>query len=103
MILILLQLTYRPNWGLGVIESLFYPLVFYLVVRVINRILPQENQISKKVNSRSAIVVCLILIGIMMGIRMPFEVLGYYSTIFIALNIIHLHFAIMVTLFYPLH
>jgi len=71
-------------------------------VVLINRFLPEQNKIPKKIYSISSSICSLILFGIIIGIRYIFELLGYFGEIFRVLNNDQLFFAIMITLFYPL-
>ena len=48
-------------------------------------------------------ITCLIILGIIYGIRMLFEILGMYGPVFRIFNNDQLFFAIMVTIYYPLH
>jgi len=52
---------------------------------------------------KSSIISILIVLGISLGIRLPFEYLGYYYDFIVILNNETLHFAVMVTLFLPFH
>ena len=76
-------------------------LVLYIVVVFINRLLPEQNQIPKKIFGKSSSITSLIIFGIIIGIRYLFEILGYWGEIFRILNNDELFFAIMITLFYP--
>ena len=76
-------------------------LILYIVVVLINKLLPEQNQIPKKIFDRSSSLCSLILFGISIGIRYLFEFLGYWGEIFRDLNNDQLFFAIMITLFYP--
>jgi peptide/nickel transport system ATP-binding protein len=99
---ILLQGTYRANWGLALIEAIFSVLILYILVVLINTLLPKQNQIPKKIFGKSSSIISLILFGIIFAIRSVLEFLGYYGEIFRTLNNDELFFAIMITLFYPL-
>ena len=99
---ILLQGTYRANWGLALIEAIFSVLILYILVVLINRLLPKQNQIPNKIFGKSSSIISLILFGIIFAIRSVLEFLGYYGEIFRTLNNDELFFAIMITLFYPL-
>ncbi|MFX1312082.1 MAG: ABC transporter ATP-binding protein [Promethearchaeota archaeon] len=52
---------------------------------------------------RSLLVTCLIILGIIIGIRFIFEIFQYWSLFIQWLNMNQLYFAIMVTLYFLLH
>jgi len=97
----ILQVTYRANWGVELIEAIFAAIALYLTVYLFNRILQEQNQIPQKVYNISSIICTLILFGIILGIRDLFAFLGYWVVIFRYLNNDPLYFALMITLFYP--
>ncbi|MHA1104305.1 MAG: ABC transporter ATP-binding protein [Promethearchaeota archaeon] len=86
---------------MALIGAMFAALLLYITVFLINRLLPYQNQIPKKIFGRSSSICSLILFGIIIGIRYLFEILGYWGEIFRSFNNDQLFFAIMVTLFYP--
>ncbi len=86
---------------MALIEAIMAALVLYIVVVFINRLLPEQNQIPKKIFGKSSSITSLIIFGIIIGIRYLFEILGYWGEIFRILNNDELLFAIMITLFYP--
>ena len=88
--------------GLALIDAIFAALILYIIVVLINRFLPEQNKIPKKIYGISSSICSLILFGIIIGIRYIFELLGYFGEIFRVLNNDQLFFAIMITLFYPL-
>ena len=76
-------------------------LILYIIVILINRLLPEQNQIPKKMYNISSSISSLIILGIIIGIRYLFEILGYWGEIFRVFNNDELFFAIMMTIFYP--
>ncbi|MHA1496968.1 MAG: ABC transporter ATP-binding protein [Promethearchaeota archaeon] len=86
---------------MALIGAMFAALLLYITVFLINRLLPYQNQIPKKIFGRSSSICSLILFGIIIGIRYLFEILGYWGEIFRSFNNDQLFFAIMITLFYP--
>ncbi len=85
------------------IEVVLAALVLLLIANRVNYWLPEEHQIPKEINMKSSIISILIVLGISLGIRLPFEYLGYYYDFIVILNNETLHFAVMVTLFLPFH
>ncbi|MHA1192063.1 MAG: ABC transporter ATP-binding protein [Promethearchaeota archaeon] len=86
---------------MALIGAMVASLLLYITVVLINRLLPERNQIPKKIYGRSSSICSLILFGIIIGIRYMFEILGYWGEIFRDLNNDQFFFAIMITLFYP--
>ena len=83
------------------IEAIISVLLLFLIVNRLNNWLSEEHQIPKKVNMKNNLISILIVFGISLGIRLPFENLGYYYELFVILNNQPLHFAIMATIFFP--
>jgi len=96
------------NIGMSLIEALVAALVLYLSAGILNNNLREEFRISKRVHRFSSAVSTLIIWGIILSIRLLLESLGnfyilddYY--IFKYLNTDAFLFAIMATIFLPLH
>ena len=83
------------------IEVIIAAIFLFLIVNRLNNWLSEEHQIPKKVNMKNNLISILIVFGISLGIRLPFENLGYYFELFVILNNQPLHFAIMATIFFP--
>jgi len=88
---------------MALIEAFIAGIFLYFVSNLINKHLPEENQISKKVHKRNSAVCSLIIIGIIIAIRCVFETLGALNFWFLVFNNDVLLFAIMTTIFYPLY
>jgi len=101
MLGIILQATYRANWGLALIEPIFGAMALLVTVNLFNRLLREQNQIPFKVYNKSSAISTLIVFGIILGIRYLFALLGYWVVLFRYLNSDVLYFALMITLFFP--
>jgi len=101
MLGIILQATYRANWGLALIEPIFGAMALLVTVILFNRLLREQNQIPFKVYNKSSAISTLIVFGIILGIRYLFALLGYWVVLFRYLNSDVLYFALMITLFFP--
>lgn len=72
-------------------------------MNIINKNLPIERGISEKTYSKSSFYSCLILMGIIVGVRLLFEPLGYYFMIFQLLNNGFISLATIAIIYYPLN
>ncbi len=88
---------------MALIEAIIAALLLFLIINRLNNWLPEEHQIPKEVSLKSNLISILIVLGISLGIRLPFENLGYYFEFFVILNNQPLHFAIMTTAFFLFH
>ena len=101
MLQTILQVTYRANWGVALIDAIFATILLFIIVVLFNRLLPEQSQILQSVYIKSSAVSTCIIFGIILGIRYLFALLGYWVVIFRYLNNEELFFALMITLFYP--
>ncbi|MFX1345234.1 MAG: ABC transporter ATP-binding protein [Promethearchaeota archaeon] len=91
------------NYGYSLLEALVALLGLMIIVNfAINLIYKEDIEIRKKIRLGSTLT-CLIIFGIVYTLRATFETLGVFSPIFRILNNDQMFFAIMVTVFYPLH
>jgi peptide/nickel transport system ATP-binding protein len=97
----ILQVTYRANWGVALIDAIFATILLFIIVVLFNRLLPEHSQILQSIYVKSSAISTLIVFGIILGIRYLFALLGYWVVIFRYLNNEELFFALMITLFYP--
>ncbi len=88
---------------MALIETFLAVFILFYISSFINKHISVDNQISKKVHRLTSFVSCLILIGIIYGWRSIFETLGALNYWFLVFNEDMLVFAIMITIFYPLH
>ncbi|MFW9897025.1 MAG: hypothetical protein ACFFD7_14560, partial [Candidatus Thorarchaeota archaeon] len=95
---------YNPNYGFSLIEAALATLGLLIVISFTVNIIFGDEKIAKKKFRRGSVVTCLIIFGIIFGIRILMEILrvivGPFMRIFMEDM---LFFAIMVTIFYPLH
>jgi len=89
------------NYGLALIESVIAIFILYLIIIFLKKMLPEDNKLPKVV--KASLVSCLIVFGVIYGIRFLIESLEYFVEIIRYLNNNFLFFAIMVTLFYPIY
>jgi len=104
----LLVIIYVLQLGMSLVEALVAAIVLYLSAGIINNNLREEVRISKKVHRFSSGVSTFIIFGIILVIRLLFEALGVFYIfedfyLFRFLNTDAFLFAIMVTIFLPLH
>ena len=78
------------------IEAIVAVFILYLSAVILNNLLREEFRISKKIHRFSSGISSLIIFGIILSIRLLFEAFGNY-------NIDAFLFAIMTTIFLPLH
>ncbi|MHA1375906.1 MAG: ABC transporter ATP-binding protein [Promethearchaeota archaeon] len=88
---------------MALIEAFVAGFILYYISNFINKQIPEENQISRRVHNLNSAVSCLILIGIIYGMRCIFETLGAFNYWFLVFNNDALVFAVMTTIFYPLY
>ena len=88
---------------MAIIDAVIAGFILYIISNFINKHIPEEHQISKKVHKRNSALCSLIIIGIIFGIRCVFETLGAFNYWFLIFNTDQLSFAIMTTIFYPLY
>ncbi len=96
------------NAGMPFIEAMIAAVVLYLSASILNNNLREEVRISKKVHRFSSRISTLIIFGIILAIRLLFESIsnvyiieGFY--LFRYLNTDAFLFAIMATIYLPLH
>ncbi len=104
----LLVIIYVFQLGMSLIEALIAAIVLYLSAGILNNNLREEVRISKIVHRFSSGVSTFIIFGIILIIRLLFEALGNFYIfedfyLFRFLNTDAFLFAIMVTIFLPLH
>ncbi len=85
------------------IESIIAALILFLISITINKYVPEEKQVSRKIHRKSTTVIILILLVIIFAIRSLFETLEVYFFLFSIINNDTLMFALMSTLFYFLY
>ncbi|MFW9874361.1 MAG: ABC transporter ATP-binding protein [Candidatus Thorarchaeota archaeon] len=76
--------------------------LFIIISLIINIIYEDDKDVGKSIK-RGSLITCLIIFGIIYGIRATFEMLGSLSPIFRIFNNDQMFLAIMVTIYYPLH
>ncbi|MHA2325047.1 MAG: ABC transporter ATP-binding protein [Candidatus Hodarchaeales archaeon] len=96
------------NVGMSLIEALVAAIILYLSASILNNNLRDEARISRRVHRLSSGVSTLVIFGIILSIRFLFEALGTFYIfeefyLFRYLNTDAFLFAIMVTIFLPLH
>ena len=89
------------NYGLALLEAVVAIVILYLIVSFINKLLPEDKKIPK--NVKGSVVSCLIVFGIIYGIRVVIEALEYFISIIGYLNNNYLFFAIMISIFYSIY
>jgi len=104
----LFQATIELNFGMSLIEALVAAFALYLIASILNNVLREEVQVSKKVHMFSSGVSSLIIFGIILAIRLLLESLshfyifeGYYLFRYLTTDLFL--FAIMVTIFLFFH
>ena len=88
---------------MAIISAITWTICLFLIAVIINNVLSENNQISKRVNGLSSLVSSLIIFGIILGLRCLIETLGSWFIVVRRLNNDQLYFAIMVILFFPFH
>ena len=96
------------NFGMSLIEALVATLVLYLSAAVLNNNLREEGRISRLFHRISSVVSALIIFGIIFTFRLFFESFSHFyilNEIYIFSYLITdaLLFAIMTTIYLPLH
>ncbi|MFX1567508.1 MAG: ABC transporter ATP-binding protein [Promethearchaeota archaeon] len=91
------------NYGKALVDSLIIVLVLYLISNIINNQIPEDQQVSKKLFKRKSGIICIILLGIIFGVKCLFETLWLFNSIFLAFNNNAVSFAIITTIFYFLY
>ncbi|KKN13796.1 hypothetical protein LCGC14_1002760, partial [marine sediment metagenome] len=96
------------NAGFSLIEALVAALVLYLSAGILNNNIREEIRISKRIHRFSSAVSTLIIFGIIFTIRLLLEALGNIYIVegfylFRYLNTDAFLFAIMVSIYLPLH
>ncbi|MFX1427608.1 MAG: ABC transporter ATP-binding protein [Promethearchaeota archaeon] len=103
MIVIIFVIVRIQNYGMDLVDALISTIILYLIVNYLNKFLLRENQIPKSAFKKSSFLSCLIILGIIFGVRLLLNLIGFqFSTITILSNDLFL-FAIMVTLFFPFY
>jgi len=92
----------EPNFGMALIESIVAIFILFYIVNAVNRLLSEDYQISIEKYKKSAFRSCLLIFGIILGIRYIIEILEFYIPSVRIWNNNLLFFAIMINLFYPL-
>jgi len=93
---------------MSLIEAAIAALILYFSTGLLNNNLREEGRISRKIHRYSSAVSSLIIFGIIFSIRLLFEALGSFYVfedyfLFRYLNTDVFLFAIMVTIFLPVH
>ena len=91
------------NYGEALVDSIIIVLVLYLISNIINNQIPEDQQLSKKIFKRKSGIICIILIGIIFGVKSLFETLWLLNPIFLAFNNNAVSFAIITTIFFFLY
>ncbi|MFW9987787.1 MAG: ABC transporter ATP-binding protein [Candidatus Odinarchaeota archaeon] len=91
------------NYGNALVDSIIIVLILYLISNIVNSQIPEYQQISKKLFRRSSGKICIILLGIIFGVKSLFETLWLFNSIFLAFNNNAVSFAIITTIFYFLY
>ena len=99
----LFQAVYRPNYGFALFEAIAAVLILLLILNFMINLFFKEDKSLTRIYKNSLGISCLIIFGIIMGIRFIFETLGMWTPIFRILNNDHFYFALMTTIFFPLH
>jgi len=94
---------YVPNFGYSLIEAVIAMIGLLIILIFAVNIIYQEDKELGRLFKKGSIITCLIIFGIIYGIRALFETLGLLSPIFRRFNNDQLFLAIMVTIYYPLH
>ncbi len=89
------------NYGLLLVEVVAILIVLFLVISLINKLLPKDQRILT--NAGSLALSLLIVFGIIFGIGFVIESLEYYYTIIGYLNNNYLFFAIAICIYFPLY
>ena len=103
IIINILQISYRANYGMGLIETLLIAFLVFIIALFLNNLLSIENQVPKTEYNRSSSICFIIIFGITIGIRYTFELLGYWSIIFRILTNDQFIFAVASSIFLPLN
>ncbi len=93
---------------MSLIEALIAAFALYLIADILNNVLREEVQVSKRVHKFSSLVSALITFGTILSIRLLLESLSHYYIfeeyyLFRYLTTDLFLFAIMVTMFLPFH
>ncbi len=91
------------NYGNALVDSIIIVLVLYLISNIVNSQIPEDQQLSKKLFRRSSGKICIILLGIIFGVKSLFETLWLFNSIFLVFNNNAVSFAIISTIFYFLY
>ncbi|MFX1503152.1 MAG: ABC transporter ATP-binding protein [Promethearchaeota archaeon] len=91
------------NYGKALVDSIIIVLVLYLISNIINNQIPEDKQVSKKLFRRKSGIICIILLGIIFGVKSLFETLWLFNSTFLAFNNNAVSFAIITTIFYFLY
>ena len=91
------------NYGKALVDSIIIVLVLYLISNIINSQIPEDQQLSKKIFKRRSGIICIILLGIIFGVKSLFETLWLINSIFLDFNNNAVSFAIITTIFYFLY
>ncbi len=91
------------NYGKALVDSIIIVFVLYLISNIINNQIPEDQQVSKKLFRRKSGIICIILLGIIFGVKSLFETLWFFNSIFLAFNNNAVSFAIITTIFYFLY
>ena len=88
------------NYGRALVESIFIAIFLFVISTFIKNQIPEDRQPSKKGFNKFSGIICLILFGIIFGIKSLFETLWVVNPIFLAFNNNAVSFAIGATFFY---
>ncbi|MHA2269718.1 MAG: oligopeptide/dipeptide ABC transporter ATP-binding protein [Promethearchaeota archaeon] len=96
--------TYNPNFGYSIFEAAVALIALLLIIFFTSNIFFEDEKIEAKRFRRGSAITCLIIYGIIYGIRMLFEILrALVGPGFNPYLEDMLFFAMMVSIFYPLH
>jgi len=96
-------MSYVINYGMDLIESFVAAFILFYSSTFINKHIPEDKQIPKKLHNLSSAIISLIVLGIAFGIRLLISILATFNNWFLVLNTDTLIFAIMATFFYLIH
>jgi oligopeptide/dipeptide ABC transporter ATP-binding protein len=88
---------------MAVIEGIISATLLYFLVKYIHEWLPEKHQIPKEIYRKSLVLNVLIVLIISFIIRFIFEHLGSTDYLIDTLNNVEFHFAIMISIYFPLH
>ena len=101
-------LGFEPNYGMSLIEALIAAFVLYFSAGFLNKVLREEDRISKRIHRFSSILSTLLIFLLILSIRVLLESISHFYFLedyylFRYLTTDLFLFAIMATIFLPLH